>query len=406
MPSIPPDGEPAPLDGALPPSALIDASDRPLALYVHVPFCSSRCGYCDFTTYTAEELGPGVSRSDYSASTIAELDLAVRVLGESVRPVSSVFVGGGTPTLLSPRDLGELLEAIRQRFGLIDDAEITVEANPESVDAMALEQLRAAGFTRISLGMQSADTAVLRALDRRHTPGRAVAAAHEARAAGFAHINLDLIYGAPGETAEHWRESVAAALSANPDHISAYALIVEDGTKLAAQVARGEVTVADQDTMADRYVTADAMLSAAGMSWYEVSNWARPGGQCAHNLSYWRGDDWWGIGPGAHSHIGGVRWWNTRHPTPWATKVAQGESPAQAREVLSAEQRYDESILLALRLAEGLPASRLSAPARQRAGEAVEQGLLEPDAWAKEHLVVTRTGRLLADRLAVDLLTV
>jgi oxygen-independent coproporphyrinogen-3 oxidase len=375
-------------------------------VYIHVPFCSSRCGYCDFTTYTAEELGPGVSRSDYAASAMAELDVAARVLGPATRAVSSIFVGGGTPTLLSPRDLGSLIVAVEDRFGLVPDVEITVEANPESVDAMALEQLRAAGFTRVSLGMQSAVTPVLQALDRRHTPGRAVAAAQEARAAGFDHINLDLIYGAPGETTEQWGESVESALLAGPDHISAYALIVEDGTRLAAQVARGEVVVADQDTMAERYVMVDSMLTAAGMSWYEVSNWAMPDGYCRHNVSYWHGDDWWGIGPGAHSHIGGVRWWNTRHPAPWAAAVAQGHSPAHAREELTDEQRYDESILLGLRLAGGLSVDMLNPQAKQRAAEAVEQGLIEPAHWGEGRLVLTRTGRLLADRLAVDLLTV
>ncbi len=336
MPSQPPAGEPAPSDGALPAEALERVGARPFAFYVHVPFCSTRCGYCDFNTYTSDELGPGASRSSYADQVVAEVRLARRVLGDRDVPVSSVFVGGGTPTLLPPGDLGRMLAAVRDEFGLTPDAEVTTEANPDSVTSESLAALRADGFTRVSFGMQSTAPHVLAVLERTHTPGRAVAAVAEARAAGFEHVNVDLIYATPGETEADFAASLEAAVGSGADHVSAYALIVEDGTRLAARIRRGELPDVDDDVAADRYLQADAALTAAGFDWYEVSNWARPGGECRHNLAYWRGDDWWGAGPGAHSHVGGVRWWNVRHPAAYAARIAAGESPAQAREVLTA----------------------------------------------------------------------
>jgi putative oxygen-independent coproporphyrinogen III oxidase len=334
-----PDGEPVPVDGALPDTALRDVGARGFGVYVHVPFCATRCGYCDFTTYTAEELGPGVRRESYAATALAELALAATVLKGAAPPVGTVFVGGGTPTLLPPGDLARLLDGIESTFGLAPDVEVTVEANPETVDPASLRALHRAGFTRISIGMQSAVPHVLAALDRRHTPGRPERAAAAAKESGFAHVNLDLIYGAPTETAADWDASLAAVADARAagvvDHVSAYALVVEAGTALARKVARGEVEPPDDDVLADRYVAADAALSAAGLHWYEVSNWAAgDSARCRHNLTYWRGGDWWGIGPGAHSHVGGVRWWNVKHPASYAARLAAGTSPAYAREVL------------------------------------------------------------------------
>ena len=279
---------------------------------------------------------------------------------------------------------------------------MTTEANPESVDPAALRGLRSAGFTRISLGMQSAAPHVLAVLDRRHTPGRAAAAVAEARAAGFDHVNLDLIYGTPGEAPEDFSASLGAVLDAGVDHVSAYALIVEDGTRLAARMRRGELPYPDDDVAADRYLAAEAALSAAGYSWYEVSNWALgPAARCRHNILYWTGGDWWGLGPGAHSHVGGVRWWNARHPNAYAARLAQGRTPAQAREVLTAEERHTEEVMLALRLASGLPLSTVdgAAAARARGG-----GLLDPDAYAAGRAVLTLRGRLLADAVVRDLL--
>ncbi|HWB68279.1 MAG TPA: radical SAM family heme chaperone HemW, partial [Mycobacteriales bacterium] len=308
MASTLPDGEPAPASGQLPASALERLGERPFGIYLHVPFCASRCGYCDFNTYTASELGGGASQAQYADTAIAEIDLARQVLGGRDVEVSTVFFGGGTPTLLPAADLVRMLRHIADRFGLAADAEITTEANPESVTPESLAVLRAGGFTRISFGMQSTTPHVLATLDRRHSPGRAVAAVAEARAAGFDHVNVDLIYGTPGETDEDWQASLAAAIGSGVDHVSAYSLIVEPGTRLATRVTRGELPMPDDDVLADRYAMADEQLSGAGLAWYEVSNWARTDAtQSRHNRLYWTSGDWWGVGPGAHSHVGGTR---------------------------------------------------------------------------------------------------
>jgi oxygen-independent coproporphyrinogen-3 oxidase len=403
VPSVPPPGDPAPVDGALPPSALRAFGQRDFAFYLHVPFCSTRCGYCDFNTYTSDELGPGASRATYADQLVAEVRLARRVLGDRDVAVSSVFVGGGTPTLLPPGDLGRVLAAVRGEFGLTPDAEVTTEANPDSVTAASLVALREDGFTRMSFGMQSTAPHVLAVLERTHTPGRAVEAVAEARAAGFEHVNLDLIYSTPGETEADFASSLLAATGSGADHVSAYSLIVEDGTRLAGRIRRGELPDVDDDVAADRYLQADAALSAAGLEWYEVSNWARPGAECRHNLAYWRGDDWWGAGPGAHAHVGGVRWWNVRHPAAYAARLTAGESPAQAREILTAEDRRVEDVLLRVRLREGLPLERLTAAGREVAARAVTDGLAEGTAYDAGRLVLTLRGRLLADALVRDL---
>jgi len=374
---------------------------------VHVPFCLTRCGYCDFNTYTADELGqaPGASRASWAEGALAELRLARQVLGERDLPVQTVFFGGGTPTLLPPEDLVRVVAAIAAEFGLAPDAEITTESNPESVGPVRLAALRAGGFTRVSFGMQSARPHVLAVLDRVHTPGRALQAVAEALSAGFEHVNLDLIYGAPGESVADWQASLEAALAADPDHVSAYALIVEDGTRLAARVRRGELPVPDDDEMADKYLLADELLSAAGLGWYEVSNWARSAqARCRHNLLYWRGGDWWGIGPGAHSHVAGVRWWNVKHPASWADRLAAGHSPAAAREDLDAQTRRTERVLLELRLDSGLPLSVLDPAGRAAASRSVESGLLEESALRAGRAVLTKQGRLLADAVVRDLL--
>ncbi len=405
MPSTLPDGEPAPPDGSLPASALLSLGHRPLGIYVHVPFCASRCGYCDFNTYTARELGGGASQLSYVDTAIAEIRLAAHVLGPDTPPVETVFFGGGTPTLLPSEHLAAIVAEIHERIGLARDAEITTEANPESVTARSLQRLRQAGFTRVSLGMQSAREHVLAVLDRQHTPGRAAAAVREARAAGFEHINLDLIYGTPGETEQDWQASLDAAVEANPDHLSAYALIVEAGTALARRVARGEIPAPDDDVLADRYEQADVALAQGGYLWYEVSNWsAGRSARSRHNELYWTGADWWGIGPGAHSHIGGVRWWNVKHPSAYATLVEAGRSPAHAREVLSPQARRTEQIMLRLRLRDGLPLTLLSADGRRAAVEAVGYGLLSRVEHLAGRAVLTLRGRLLADAVVRSLL--
>jgi putative oxygen-independent coproporphyrinogen III oxidase len=398
VPSAPPAGEPAPSHGRLPAAAVQGLGRQPFGIYVHVPFCQTRCGYCDFNTYTAAELGNGASRGTYAGLAIAEVAFARRVLGAAAPPVATVFFGGGTPTLLPAAELAAILRAIDGEFGLVPGAEVTTEANPETVDERSLAELRAGGITRISLGMQSAVPHVLAVLDRVHQPGRPAACARWARAAGFEHVSLDLIYGTPGESDADWRHSLAAALAAEPDHISAYALIVEEGTRLAARVRRGEIPAPDDDTMADRYLAADDLLAAGGLHWYEISNWAAgTGARCRHNLLYWASADWWGIGPGAHSHLGGTRWWNVRHPSAYAARVSAGCSPAQAREILAERERRLERILLLTRLAEGCPVAELGPPGQAAAQVAVADGLADAGAHAAGRVVLTRQGRLLAD---------
>ena len=387
-----PDGEPAPPDGALPAGALAGVGTRPFGVYVHVPFCASRCGYCDFNTYVP---GRGASMDGFAGAVLAEWSLAGRVLGRAPA-ASTVFVGGGTPTLLPVAELARILDAIPR----IDGAEVTVEANPDTVDAPRLRALRRAGATRLSLGMQSASPHVLATLERTHAPGAAVAAARMARDAGFEHVSLDLIYGTPGERDADWDASLAAVLDAGVDHVSAYALTVEPGTRLAAHVRRGRLPAPDDDVQARRYRRADALLEAAGFAWYEISNWAaHEAARCAHNLGYWRSHDWWGLGPGAHSHVGGVRWWNVLHPAHHARAVGVGRSPAAGRERLTAEQRRTERTMLGVRLAAGL---ELDEPG-PAAARLAEDGLLEPEPLERGIARLTLDGRLLADLVAREL---
>jgi putative oxygen-independent coproporphyrinogen III oxidase len=409
MPGPLPDGEPAPLDGALPPAAALGAGDRAFGVYLHVPFCAVRCGYCDFNTYTNTELGGGASRAAYAATAVRELELAGTVLdraGLPARPAQTVFIGGGTPTLLPPADLDLLLSAVRNRFGLAPGAEVTVEANPDSVTRESLAALAAAGITRVSFGMQSQVRHVLAVLDRTHDPLRIPDVVGWAREAGLA-VSLDLIYGTPGESLDDWRRSVEAALACAPDHLSAYALVVEDGTKLAARVRRGEVPAPDDDDEADKYELVDSLAAAAGFGWYEVSNWARtPADACRHNLAYWRGDDWWGIGPGAHSHVGGVRWWNVRHPTAYAERLESGLSPAHGREILDAGQQHSEQVLLRSRLREGLRLKDvgLDGDPLELLRDVLADGLVDAEAAAGGVVVLTLRGRLLADTVVRALL--
>jgi oxygen-independent coproporphyrinogen-3 oxidase len=398
MPSTLPDGAPAPDDGALPVEAFATLPERRLGVYVHVPFCRVRCGYCDFNTYTATELGGGASQASYAETAIAEVDLLAGVLPDAP-PVETVFFGGGTPTLLPSRDLVTILESIRGRFELGRDAEVTTEANPDSVTPESLAELREGGFTRVSFGMQSAVPSVLAVLDRTHDPERVPQAVAWAREAGFAQVSLDLIYGTPGETLDEWRRSLEAALACEPDHVSAYSLIVEDGTALARQVRSGLLPMPDEDDLADKYQLADETLEAAGMEWYEVSNWARDeASRCRHNELYWTSQNWLGIGPGAHAHVGGVRSWNVKHPTAYAGRLAEGLSPAHAREVLDEDTQRVERVLLEVRLRDGLPLDLLD---RDRADAVVADGLATIEA---QRLVLTLRGRLLADAVVRRLL--
>lgn len=406
MPSALPIADPAPDDGMLPPNVLEGAEQRDLGVYLHVPFCRVRCGYCDFNTYTADEIR-GVKQSDFADQAIAEVALAARVLAESglpSRPARTVFFGGGTPTLLPTADLARMLDAVREHIGLAPDAEIATEANPDSIDAAGLERLAAAGFTRVSVGMQSAVPHVLAVLERTHDPANVPLVVAAAKAAGLA-VSLDLIYGTPGETEADWHRSLDAALAVEPDHLSAYALIVEQGTKLARQIARGEVPEIDDDLHAAFYEAADARLALAGYDWYEVSNWARtPAQRSRHNRAYWTGHDWWGVGPGAHSHVGGVRWWNVKHPAAYVQRLAQGVSPAAGRETLDAETRRVERVMLQVRLREGLSTDALTELGRRDVAGLIADELIEPGPALRGTVVLTLRGRLLADAVVRRLL--
>jgi len=397
MGSALPLGDPAPPDGALPDDLVIDPQ-RDFGVYLHVPFCRVRCGYCDFNTYTAGELR-GARQDAYADEVLREIALSRRVLADrgALRPASTVFFGGGTPTLLPAGDLGRMLAGVRDAFGLMPDAEITVEANPDTVTAAMAAELAAAGVTRMSIGMQSAVPHVLAALDRTHDPAGVATAVAAARGAGL-DVSVDLIYGAPGESLEDWRVSVETAVALAADHVSAYALIVEEGTKLARQIRRGEVPAPDDDLQADMYELVDETLAAAGFDWYEVSNWARtPAQRSRHNLAYWRGSDWWGYGPGAHSHVDGLRWWNVKHPAAYAQRLAATQSPAAGRERPDAAARRLEDVLLRSRIAEGLAVSEIEGEGRHAVASLIADGLIDGAAAVRGRVVLTRRGRLLAD---------
>ncbi|KXC06759.1 radical SAM family heme chaperone HemW [Microbacterium hominis] len=397
MGSALPLGDPAPSDGALPPDIVIDP-DRDFGVYLHVPFCRVRCGYCDFNTYTAGELR-GARQDAYADEVLREIALSREVLSARgpLRAASTVFFGGGTPTLLPGGDLARMLDGVRTGFGLADGAEVTVEANPDTVTDALARELAAAGVTRMSIGMQSAVPHVLAVLDRTHDPAGVRTAVEAARTAGL-DVSVDLIYGAPGESLDDWRRSVETAVGLEPDHISAYALIIEEGTKLARQIRRGDVAAPDDDLQADMYELADEAFAAAGYDWYEVSNWARsPQQRSRHNLAYWRGTDWWGYGPGAHSHVGGLRWWNVKHPAAYAQRLAADESPTASRERPDAAARRLEDVLLRSRIAEGIAVSDLTGEGRHAIAALIADGLIDGAAAVRGRVVLTRRGRLLAD---------
>ncbi len=397
MGSALPIADPAPRSGLLPEGVTADPA-TPFGVYLHVPFCRVRCGYCDFNTYTATELR-GARQDTYADTLIQEITMSAPILAAAgpLRPAQTVFIGGGTPTLLPAEDLGHMLGAVRGTFGVTADAEVTVEANPDTVTDDLAQRLREDGVTRLSIGMQSSVPHVLAALDRTHDPRNIATAVAAAKRAGLA-VSLDLIYGAPGESLADWQHSVQTALALEPDHISAYALIVEDGTKLARQIRRGEVPAPDDDLQADMYEFVDDALAEAGYAWYEISNWAKTAqNRSRHNLSYWTGADWWGYGPGAHSHVGGVRWWNVKHPAAYAALLAQGASPGAGREHLSVEAQRTEAILLRSRIADGLDIAFLTAAQRTHVAALIADGLVEPAPALRGRIVLTRRGRLLAD---------
>lgn len=364
-----------------------------LSAYIHIPFCRARCGYCDFNTYTQLDFPHGASAGEYTATLSREINMSARYLRSaraSTPRIDTVFFGGGTPTMLPARDIAGILEKLAENFELAVGAEKTTEANPETVTRAYIEDLTRAGITRISFGMQSAVPSVLATLDRVHTPGQVRKAVQWAQGAGL-EVSVDLIYGTPGETMADWEASVREALDLGVEHISAYALSLEPGVKMARQIRGGDIEPIDPDMQADFYERADEMLSAAGLRWYEISNWARPGHECRHNMVYWQGGNWWGYGPGAHSHIDGMRFWNSKHPVKWAQALEAGEFPIDDGEVLSASERKQEEIMLAIRCANGIEAAGFP---EILLDELCNEGLIDIEAG---RIRLTLRGRLLAD---------
>ncbi|MBP6084482.1 MAG: coproporphyrinogen III oxidase [Candidatus Planktophila sp.] len=369
-----------------------------LSFYVHIPYCIKRCGYCDFNTYTPSELQDGATleivSNDYIDAVLKELEIAPREI------TPTIFFGGGTPSLLPAKDLGRVIEEIKNRNGLTSDCEITLEANPDSVTLEKLESYIKVGFNRISFGMQSAKPHVLQVLDRTHNPANVEKAVSMARAVGFESISVDLIYGTPGESLEDWRHTVEAALALDIDHISAYALIVETGTKLAANIKRGDIAMPNDDLMAEMYLLVDQLCQAKGMDWYELSNWSKPGHECKHNIAYWRNQNWWGLGPGAHSHVDAKRFWNVKHPTAYKQKVFAGQSVVAESEDLTIDQKRDEAIMLGIRMREGLSTMDLSSTQIQTLTTYGENGFVQ---LLEDRVLLTPTGRLIADRIVREL---
>ena len=422
-------------------------------VYIHVPFCLRRCGYCDFNTYTATDLGAGASRGNYANMVIREMKLTKQWQldhGIAEPPVSTVFFGGGTPTILAARDLVAMLDAVRKIWGIAPDAEITTEANPDTVNEYYINELAAGGFTRVSFGMQSAVPHVLKTLDRTHTPANVAAGVNAANKAGL-RSSVDLIYGAPGESLDDWRTSVTTAIDLGVNHISAYALTVEPTTKMGRQIAAGTLPKPNDDDEAAKYEIADDLFAAAGLEWYEVSNWARPGYESQHNLGYWRNVDWAGVGPGAHSHYNnvteidrpqsalltvpasggtteaiapagggcpaeaglgvvpvshGLRSWDIAHPRLWGTAINEHRIPWADSEAITAEENLEELIMLGLRLREGLDLGRINQAIAANENTSwqtiavdslrpmVDEGLIT---MSGNRVIPTRRGRLLND---------
>jgi len=386
---------------------------RDFGVYIHVPFCAVRCGYCDFNTYAPGEV-EGATRAGYVEAALGEMAMARQVMEGDARPASTVFFGGGTPTMLDVSALVRLFDGVRDTWGLAPGAEVTTEANPDSVTQDSLATLAQAGFTRVSFGMQSAVPHVLATLERTHDPANVERAVAWAREAGLA-VSLDLIYGTPGESLADWKASLAEAIRLRPDHVSAYALVIEPGTKMGAQLRRGQIPATDPDTQADMYEAADEALAAAGYGWYEVSNWAASRDQrCRHNMAYWRSQDWWAIGPGAHSYLGprvgddgvgvpATRWWNVKHPLAYANRIAAGEDPANGREDLDDADLDLERIMLGLRLADGLPTSAVQRDKADAIARLIADDVLDGASALRGLLVLTRRGRLVADAAVRDL---
>ena len=373
-----------------------------LAFYIHIPYCVKRCGYCDFNTYTPAELKISTGLEQISNSYIdlllQEIDSArEQIVGEITVP--SIFFGGGTPSLMQPNDIGRVISKIKSEFDLPHNSEITLECNPDTVTKDSLENFKKVGINRVSFGMQSAVPHVLATLDRTHKPENLAQATTWANEVGISEISVDLIYGTPGESITDWQTSIDSALALPITHISAYALIIEEGTKLAAQIKRGEVPEVDEDLVADKYLIADQAFKGAGFEWYELSNWSKPGSESKHNLAYWNGDNWWGAGPGAHSHLDGKRFWNVKHPNLYKERIQNQQSVVADSEVLKKDQIESERLMLLLRLPSGIEKQTLNQIQLSELSEFVESGHLDRANWNLGRASLTLNGRLIADRI-------
>ena len=377
-----------------------------LSFYVHIPYCVKRCGYCDFNTYTPAELqiSDGLSQisNSYIDLVVAEIQQAKLAVGKATVP--TIFFGGGTPSLMEPTDIARVITEIKNSFKLSEDCEITLETNPDTADKQKLAAFKNAGINRISIGMQSAVPHVLKTLDRTHNPQNLSQVTQWASEVGFKDISVDLIYGTPGESLADWQLSIDAALALPINHISAYALIVEEGTKLANAIKRGEIDNVDDDLTAEKYLLADQAFTAAGFNWYELSNWSKSGGQSNHNIAYWLNKNWWGVGPGAHSHFNGLRWWNVKHPNLYKTKILGNESPKLDQEILEPMQIESERLMLSIRLPSGISKDSLSIEQVKTLEPYLESGALDQDKWGAGSVSLSLTGRLIADRIVREIL--
>ena len=383
---------------------------RSLSFYVHIPYCLKRCGYCDFNTYTPGGLGQSeLARSDissrYMAAARGEVTRAKRSIAER-RRVETIFFGGGTPSLMEPRDIAAMIDAISKEFDLASDCEITMEANPDTVDERNLRGFIDAGVNRFSFGVQSANKRVLQTLDRTHNGDNVVSALETAWRLGINDLSIDLIYGTPNESIADLAETLDFALTLPINHISAYALIVEEGTRLARDIATGQIPSPDDDEMAKKYVMIDQRLAARGFDWYELSNWAKPDGESLHNQVYWRGGEWWGIGPGAHSSFANRRWSNIKSPIRYMEAMNHDEEIEASSEILTEENRSDERIMLMIRLRDGLRQSDLSSDQSLIVERYISAGAIDVASWREGRLMLTVEGRLIADRIVRDLVTV
>ena len=390
-----PIGEIAPLDGNLD-IEFNNLLNKPFAIYIHVPYCKKRCGYCDFNTYTPNELDVNDQIDSWASATVKEIGLAKKVLKKDLI-IDTIFFGGGTPSLISNNELSYVLNALKENFHFANNVEITLEANPDDINDEKIEIWQKNNVNRISIGMQSSSKKVLQILDRTHDQLNIEKSAKLLSKQGFSNFSFDLIYGTPGESLEEWQESLEFALSLNPTHLSAYSLVIEPGTKMGNDLRTNKIQKVNDDLVADKYLLADEILENHGFKWYEISNWSSNNLISRHNLNYWKNNNWWGFGPGAHSHIEGIRWWNLKLPNQWRERLENNYSPAKAREILTSEQKLSENIMLSLRLNSGLDSKQFSS---RIINDLINDDLIYLN---ERNFVLTKRGRLLADQVFLQL---